>query len=572
MKRFLILLSIGCAALGWSQGGHGIVVAVSDHPAQPAALRTMGAPSDAFRLSAMVQRYGLKVPATSQLVRSKATGKAVRDALASVKAQAKSGENVVFAYSGLGTSLSGGRAGLAVFDSVMAKDDADLSMAELVRWAEAIEAKGAKAWFLVDAAWSPLSLGSREFEDLAYRNVTKFFERSGKEAVLDPVYQGPGTFLSASSASGAAYEWKINASDNQYAGAFSTQLVNYALRPMSEGRVPKFQDVLINLASEFRHRSSQGYMPGETIWTNLWSEATPGDATVPSDRASTPFLGLKKASGGSSGAIEKSSKFRLGFEIDLSVKGEEARRNLRETVFPQFAKYVKEKLPTVELVEDYSYRPDRVVRFFPSGKGIGAVLSGSALEPGIKRADEDHATGGTVAQAMEAEFDDRGSRQKFRLSHVIRQLAATQELFMLPEAQTPSWTNPLTLALPAAFVNEQRWSISLNPAEAGLAYVFARADWNGLISLVLPFDAAFGDTFAAAKQPTILPKKSQADFIAYEEAAPPVGRVAVRVLFVDQKALPNGKNVTESLEATLKAIRANSVRWTFADTSYLHKR
>lgn len=576
MRIFLSAILLAVAALSLGQNGHGLVVAVSDLEAQPKESRTLGAPRDGARLAAMLKGYGIAVADANKLIRSQAKLASIRSGLARLKTVAKSGDQIVFAYSGPGTRLPSQIGGLATQDSTASGVDGDLSLKELSTWAGEIEAKGANVWIFVDAAWNPV-LSSRSGDLPSYRKVSKFLERAGDQPVSDPLYSGKGTFISATSPRGRAYEWKIAPETDTYSGAFTEVLTRLSLSYIKRNKVPNFNDLLVNLAVTFRRNSITGYMPEQKIWTNLWDEGADQAVMIGGALGSRSFLGLKKVVSATVPVdpFVDSEKLRVGIEV-VGAENDNAAMKIREKLEPDFLAYASKHLPMIEVVGNEGYRPDRIIQFFPQGAGYGAVLTGMDTEPGIMsrnpRVKDDFSKGTNINEILNDSYKGRGTDPQYTLKQIIRFISAHHTLYGLPDQVTPTWTNQLELTLGQMFKNYDPWQITVKSQQDGTALIFGREDWTGFSKLYLP-EPGFGKTILTANTKGTFPNYDPANFQAFTADDITKGRVMVRVMAInDKREFAKGKDFESKvtfLEDIVSQIQKNALKWTYRDTSYL---
>lgn len=576
LKYLSSIIAVLAISISQAQNGHGLIVAVSDLEVQPKDSRTLGAPRDGARLAAMLKGYGISVKDENKLIRSQAKLASIRAGLTRLKSVAKTGDQIVFAYSGPGTRLPDSVAGLATQDSTASSTSGDLSMQEISKWAGEVESKGASVWIFVDAAWNPV-LSSRSGDLPSYRKVSKFLERSGDQPVSDPLYSGKGTFISATSPRGRAYEWKIAPETDTYSGAFTEVLTRLSLSYIKRSKIPNFNDLLVNLAVTFRRNSITGYMPEQKIWTNLWDEGADQAVMVDGALGNRNFLGVKRPAPNAVVAdpFADGSKLRIGIEV-VGAADDNAAMKIREKLEPDFLAYASKHLPMIEVVGNEGYRPDRIIHFFPQGTGFGAVLTGMDTEPGIMsrnpRVKDDFSKGTNINEILNDSYKGRGSDPQYTLKQIIRFVAAHHSLYGLADTATPTWTNQLELTLGQMFKNYDPWQISVKSQQDGTALIFGREDWTGFSKLYLP-EPGFGKTILTANTKGTFPNYDPANFQAFTPDDIRKGRVLVRVIAInDKREFGKGKDFESKvtfLEDIVSQIQKNALKWTYRDTSYL---
>ena len=404
---------------------------------------------------------------TRVLKQGEATRAAIEKGLLSLAANAQSGSDVVFYFSGCG-GAQGGVPTLVPADGLEAKATNDVSMAKVEAMANAAWKKGAHVTVVVDACFGPPpELGGRGLEGRVFKRIPKCAPRPGAQ-VRQSLYAGKGVFLCPAQNQGAAYEW-LPAGPETWTSVFTDYLAAVATDAILKGRLPAVRTMMREADAYFKPRVSDVYLHGMSV-------ALPASATDPLYDASFLTSGnlppLKDAQKGQAqrrvAAVQARERtLSVGVEVDPSIKDPGQRQALKNRIIELKAPIEAKK--GVKLVSAYNSRTDRVLTISDEG---GFTI---------------RVKGGDLTQRSKAVFAaaDPASAVATGLDAYLEGEMFAKRLWTLAErsAESPTW-NP-KLARETIRLNE-KLEFGFDVPSGGYLYILNRDDADDEVKLLFP--------------------------------------------------------------------------------------
>jgi len=556
-----------------------LLVAIDSYPIVQGR-QLSGSNYDLRLMKAMLDCYAFK---TDELARSQATHRAVLAKLDALATAAKSGDEVVFYFSGRGSiAPPPGQPNVKVnleptlvcYDGEADGTGYDVRMSVLEDWAKKITDKGAQVTIIVDASFES---AARDDVGRPYNPMPRTIQRKSTMdgQVRDQPYLGPGIYIAATPSGGSAYEYLINASKDTWDGAFTDMFVNEVIAEIHKGAVPTYSGVMREVEAYFKDKVRQDYMPGLAPYPftkdlvakadiydkPMFGGLTPNAIPPPQQAVVQQMDDAHK---------KQESKLRIGLSFP-SVRGSRAVGNQDAPVArdatdmekdrdPQLVdattKYVAANMPYAE-VEPVGAPIDVIVTLVKdtSGTGIEARIAGNEVD-----AEQNlRFTGNSVDDLMKAGLSDQLERK-----------ALSQRLFNLLDTTKPTWDDGAAslTADKDTYKPGELVKLDFKCSGPALLYVFNRDDADGIIQITFPALGATDNLLAggnAPQNPTI-------------DQGSPTGKMLVRALYVEPSpdvTIPpipkdtDQKVVLTALLAQLRilvpAIESNKLRWTIKE-------
>lgn len=376
---------LGIASLAQAQNRSALLVAIDDYSfITDARFKLKGADLDLQYMTALCQFGGFTV---ATLKNDEATRAAIETVLTKLEQNASRGDEVLFYFSGRGSvapdpdsfdPFKDMEVTLVPHDGQEASAIFDLRMRRLARFAQTIEGKGGRVTLILDTCFRPLTSRSGQYRH--YNDVPKCVLRNTDQevSVKQPIYSGPGTFLCATGAPGAAYEWLTSDTDDTWAGAFTHELAGIASVHIQNNTSPTMAELMMEVQASVLDRERQGYMPGFRPIPPaevLYAKAEPyGRRSIFSQPGAQPTDPAKaRVEAASKQRAEQTEQLRVGFQLMDSVP-ESERAGLEAKVFGTLGAQLERSVATLKLVRRGGLAPDRLVEVSKEGDKWHAVV------------------------------------------------------------------------------------------------------------------------------------------------------------------------------------------------------
>jgi hypothetical protein len=439
-----------------------------------------GAATDISLMKRMLDLYGFD---STSLLQGDATRKRIVEELAKLESRVQRDDEVVFYFSGRGSiapSVGDPRAKTNFEPTLVPADgaanalDADVRMQRLEDWARNLNAKGVGVTIVLDASFQNPARSDfgRQYHPVP-RSIQRSFTADGE--VRDELFRGPGVFLSACPAKGAAYEWLVNSSQQKWAGAFTDQLVNAVVAGLNRGEAPTPTDAMREVQAYFKDKVRADYMPGLSPY--------PAMANLVSDevRYGTPFLGgvstasLPADSKASLAAMEKAreereKKLRVALEIEES--GSEAQRKAaHERATKDLKSYLAAKVVNSEFAPEGA-PPDVIVRLRADKSSVEATVTGDDLDK---------------TKGYSFKGKDLKKALDSGLGTYLELRALVLRMHRLTATEEPTWDVPVRLASDAAaYSRGDRFALDVDAPAGALLFILNRDDADGILQMAFP--------------------------------------------------------------------------------------
>ena len=478
MKFVALVLVLASASLALGSK-IGLLVGVDQYAFIPEPTRQLhGAETDTGLVKRMLGLYGFQ---SNVLLRADATRKRIIEELQKALDSAKSGDEVVFYFSGRGaiapsvenpTSKTGYEPTLVPFDGSAKSLDPDIRMKRIEDWAKALDAKGAHVTLILDTCFEN---PARSDFGRQYNPIPRCAPRpmTADGEVRDQIYMGPGLFLSACPAKGEAYEWLINATEDRWVGAFTDQFVNATVAMLNRGEQPTALDAMREVQAYFKDKVRADYMPGlapfppmEVLMGGGYDKPILGGLdvkTLPPD-SKTAIAVMDQT------RVDREKKFRVAIELPDEAS-EPARRTTYDKVSKDLSDYLKTRVPNSEFAPAGS-PPDVIVRLKVSKDKVEASVTGDDLD----KSKVNSFQGKDLRQALSS-----GLGQFLELRGLVA------KLYRLTATQTPTWDTTLKVTTDdVAYNRGDTFGIDIAADTGALLFILDRDDADGILQLAFP--------------------------------------------------------------------------------------
>ena len=486
MRAILVLAGLAVSALV-SADRYAILVGVDKYSFVTAPTQQLrGAQTDLGMMKRMLDLYGFQ---STQLLRKDATRENIVKETESLLRTAKSGDEVVFYFSGRGSiapsmenpqSKTNMEPTLVPFDGSDKDLNPDIRIRRLEDWAKQLDTRGVHVAIILDCSFqSPTrSDFGRQYHPVP-RSVSRTSTSNGE--VRPRLYLGPGAFLSACPAGGAAYEWLQNSSEGRWSGAFTDQLVNSVVASLNRGENPSYADAMREAQAYFKDKVKADYMPGlapqpemgEMLAATVYSEPAFGGLDVaklpPDSKAALAAQARIQA--------ERERKFRVGLEV-LEPVDEKQRGQAYDRASRELQTFLKDKLPNSEFAPAGS-PPDVVVQLKSDGKKVVASVTGDDLD-----------------KTKVYDYSGRDMRASLAagLGEYLELRSLVSRLYRLSATETPTWNSAVKVtADPVSLTRGDEFLLEVSSPAEGLLYLLNRDDADGVLQISFPYA---GSTFA----------------------------------------------------------------------------
>jgi hypothetical protein len=439
-----------------------------------------GAATDVGLMKRMLDLYGFE---STQLLQKDATRKRVVEELAKIEARVQRDDEVVFYFSGRGSivpSVDSPKAKTNFEPTLVPADgsatalDLDLRMRRLEDWARNLVAKGVGVTIVLDASFqNPARSDFGRQYNPTPRSIQRPLTADGE--VRDELYKGPGLFLSACPAKGAAYEWLVNSSQQRWAGAFTDQLVNAVVAGLNRGENPSAMDAMREVQAYFKDKVRADYMPGLSPYPPVSA------MTTDSARYESPMLGgvntasLPPDSKAALTAMEKvreerERKFRVALEIDDAAT-ETQRKSGYDRISKDLQRYLATKIVNAEFAPEGA-PPDVIVRVKATKSIVEATVTGDDLDK---------------ARVFNFRGKDLPKVLESGLGTYLELRSLVMRMHRLTATVAPTWSVPVRLASDgAAYSRGDRFSLDVEAPSGALLFILNRDDADGVLQMAFP--------------------------------------------------------------------------------------
>jgi len=438
-----------------------LIVGVDQYPWITDAARTLkGAATDVSLMERTLKLYGYT---TTTLLRKEATRAAIVSEIERMAGGAKAGDELVFYFSGRGAVSQDGQPLLVPADGKATASDADIRMARLEDWARLVSAQHAQPTLIVDASF--VNPGRSDY-GRQYNPTPRCIVR-GATDVRKELFTGPGVFLSACPAQGAAYEWLVNSAEERWAGAFTDSLTNTLVAGLHRGENPTILDAMREVQGYFKDKVRAGYMPG------LAPQPEMAALMANSARYETPMFGgvsVKTLPADSKLALDAAERQRKAREGKTRIAFETDDPKLRTNVERRLRDFLKD-------VPDTDYAPpgeppDVIFRVSSTGKGVEATVVGDDLDK---------------TRTYKFPGKDFGRALDGGLGDYISLRAVVGRLYRLTEGNDPTWSaRPRFVADAASVARGEGFRLTIETPEPALLFILDRDDADGILQLAFP--------------------------------------------------------------------------------------
>lgn len=450
-----------------------------------------GAETDLSMMRRMLDFYGYK---STSLLRQDATRKRIVEELSNILKVAQSGDEAVFFFSGRGAmapdvgnpqAKTGWEPTLVPFDGSPTSLDPDIRIRRLEDWAKQLDTRGVHVSIILDCSFQN---PTRSDFGRQYNPIPRSADRklSASSEVRDKIYDGPGAFLSASPARGAAYEWLQNSSESRWSGAFTDQLVNSVVAAMNRGENPSYLDAMREAQAYFKDKVKADYMPGLAPQPEM---ATMMDSAIYGDPA---FGGIDvtKLPADSKAAIiamdriraERERKFRVAIEIMAPAETKE-REKVYGKASTDLQAYLKDRIVNSEFAP-VGAPPDVIVQLRAEKNKLEATVVGDDLEK---------------AKKYTYQGKDMRALLGSGLGSYIELRSLVSRLYRLTITETPTWKANLGMKVDQiALARGETFNLELSSDKEAFVFLLNRDDADGVLQLAFPQpEAPFSQKLAA---------------------------------------------------------------------------
>lgn len=446
----------------------------------PLDQRLSAAKNDLAAVSGMLDGAGFS---KRVLLQGQATKAAIEKGLADLATGATSGSDVVFYFSGCGSTSLTAKAEptLVPADGLEAKATMDVPMARVEEMARKATAKGAHVTVIVDACFAPAFAG-RGLEARIYKPIVKCVGRKGSK-VRAVLFEGPGVFLCPAQGAGATYEWRASSDPASWTSVFTDYVTGIATDAILTDRMPAVRPMMREADAYFKSRVRDAYLPGTNVALPAAAKDPAYDATF---LTSGPLPPLKpeqrsQAERRKAALDARARSLSVGIEIDEGIKEPARRAALKSRIIG--LKAPLEAKEGVKLVSAYDGRTDRVVTLSDKD-GITLTVQGGDLT----KTENATFSGADAAAAVAAGLDTYLERELLvkRLWNLVER-GADSEGFRPQMART-------TIA------PGENLEIGFDARGGGYLYLLNRDDADGEVKLLFPYVYEFEPYFAGGGQ------------------------------------------------------------------------
>ncbi len=438
-----------------------------------------GAQTDVSMMKRMLDFYGYQ---STILLRQDGSRKRIVEELSTLLKNAKSGDEAVFYFSGRGSiapdvqnpqSKTGMEPTLVPFDGSPTSLDPDIRIRRLEDWAKQLDTRGVHVSVILDCSFqSPTrSDFGRQYNPIP-RSVQRSLTASGE--VRGNLFDGPGSFLSASPARGSAYEWLQNSSESRWSGAFTDQFVNSIVAALNRGENPSYLEAMREAQAYFKDKVKADYMPGlapypempQLLETAIYSDPAFGGLdpfTLPPD---------SKAAIAAQARIqaEREKKFRVAIEI-MEPTEDKQRLQAYAKASSDLKTYLLEKLPNSEFAPQGA-PPDVVVQVRAEKNKLTTSVTGDDLDK---------------SKAYTFSGKDLRASLNGGLGAYLELRSLISRLYRLSATEQPTWTAKVTMrADPISLARGDTFNLDIGVDKEAILFLLNRDDADGILQLGFP--------------------------------------------------------------------------------------
>ncbi len=558
MKAFLALLALtSLATIGHSAPKRlALLVGVNEYSFDAAAQRLHGASNDVGYMALLTSYCGFT---NKSLTEASAKRAAILKELKAMEDQASTGDQVLFYFSGRGSvdAKKPGGTGLSPtlvpFDGGAAASTNDISFTDLEAWATRVKARGAIPIVVFDAAYF-VSGNPATRENRFYQFKPKAVVRKGTPRSV--LWKGPGICISATDATGNAFEWRVDPVADKWRSAFTDLVVGRALSRLKKGETPSYGDLATFLQSYWRKDPS--YMPktrpsltgqAADVLFAMAPGAAPARTAQVEQQVQTEVQNFEK----------KRRILRVAIDADTDVMGDNDRAAIVKKYSQPISDWVRDNLDGVEIIPPAGDQKDRSLYLsIKDGK-----LAIRAVGDEITERDAVTGIGANPASAFQA------SLAKGSLAQYIQKQAYVQRIWNIVEMNNPTLEDDVNLVTaPTPARPGQRITYHLTGPSRGNMYIFDQDDSDGIVELMYPA--------SGKREPSFEGDKSLPVRVA---EGTPNGHTIVRALVVSlsegislpslvvaQDQFPSA--LLAHLKALVEGMADGSIKWRNADSKY----
>jgi hypothetical protein len=438
-----------------------------------------GAQTDVSMMKRMLDFYGFQ---STVVVRDQATRQRIVTELSTIAKTAKSGDEAVFYFSGRGSlapdqenpqSKATMEPAIVPFDGSLTKLDPDIRMRVLENWAKQLDTRGVNVSIILDCSFqSPTrSDFGRQYNPIP-RSVSRNLTASGE--ARPKLYDGPGSFLSASASRGSAYEWLQNSSESRWSGAFTDQFVNSIVAALNRGENPTYIDAMREAQAYFKDKVKADYMPGLAPQPEMPSMMEAASYNEPAfgglDIAKLPPDSKAAIAAQARIQAERERKFRVAIEI-MEPTEDKQRKQMYDKAAAELQAFVKDRLPNSEFAP-VGAPPDVVVQVRVDKNKLTTSVTGDDLDKGkvynFSGKDLRASLGGGLGTYLE-----------------LRSLVT--RLYRLSATETPTWKAKVEMrADPISLARGDVFNLDVSVDQEAVLFLLNRDDADGVLQMAFP--------------------------------------------------------------------------------------
>lgn len=479
-KTFVALGALATLSTSALAERHALLVGIDKYSFITAPTQQLrGAQTDVNMMKRMLDFYGFK---SVTLLRDGATRKAIVDNLEKYLATLKSGDEIVFYFSGRGSiapdtsnpqAKTGMEPTLVPFDGSPTSLDPDIRIRRLEQFADQLDTRGVNVSIILDCSFqSPTrSDFGRQYNPIP-RSVSRKQTQAGEARVK--LFQGAGAFVSACPARGSAYEWLQNSSESRWSGAFTDQFVNSIVAALNRGENPTYADAMREAQAYFKDKVKADYMPGlapfpempALLETPAYGEAAFGGVNV----ASLPADSKVAIAAQARIQAERERKFRVAIEI-MEPTEDKQRLQAYEKASKDLEAFLKERLPNSEFAPTGA-PPDVIVQVRMDSNKLTTSVKGDDLD-----------------KSKQYDYSGKDLRTCLNggLGSYLELRSLVSRLYRLSATETPTWKAKLEMrADPISLARGETFNLDLGVDQEAVLFLLNRDDADGVLQMAFP--------------------------------------------------------------------------------------